>query len=183
MARRARDPVALCTSYSLFPTPTAALTARGKQYDVPTYKRLTSHVSRSAICRGQGRDSRPDGKIREARQHAAAPLPGEEVHRGAVVPLLVSQLPYDQLRCRARRQRQHRPRRQGELAGGAKGVGPPLGQLHLQGQQRPAGARSGARLQGRQSGRHAAQHGVVAVDDGLHRVAHHVRHAEAGAAD
>lgn len=147
------------------------------------YERLTSHVSRSAICRSQGGDSRSGGEIRQTRQHAAAPLPGEEVHGGAVVSLLVPQLPHDQLRRRPGRQREHRPGQPGELAGGAEGVGPPLGQLHLRGQQCPAGARPGARLQGRQSGRHAAQHGVLAVGDGLHRAAHHVHHAQAGTAD
>jgi len=54
-------------------------------------------VSRSAIFRSQSGDSRPGGEIREAWQHAAASLSGEKVDGGAVIRLLVPQLPYDQL--------------------------------------------------------------------------------------
>lgn len=134
-------------------------------------------MSRSAIFRSQSGDSRPGGEIREARQHPAASLSGEKVHGGTAIHLLVSQHPYDQLRRRSGRQCQHRSRKSGKLAGGAKSVGSPFGQLYLQGQQRPTGARPGARFQRRQSSRYAAQHGIVAVSDGLHRFAHHVRHA------
>lgn len=91
-------------------------------------------MSRTAICRSQGGDSRTAGEICETRQHAAASLYGEKIHGGAVVPLLVSQLPDDQLRRRSGRQRQHRPRRPRELARGAEGVGSSLGQLHVRGQ-------------------------------------------------
>lgn len=129
---RARDPVVPTREgYPLLPTPGGCSQPHSsKQYpDVSSrdHKRLTSHVSRSAICRSESGDSRTRGEIREARQHVTTTLPGKEVHGGAVVPVLVPQLPYDQLRRRAGRQRQHRPHQPGELAGGAKGVGSSFG--------------------------------------------------------
>lgn len=174
---RARDPVA--PSYELFSLPGSRtpIAVNNTLTSIQGYKRLTSHVSRSAIFRSQSGDSRPGGEIREARQHAAASLSGEKVHGGAVIRLLVPQFPYDQLRRRSGRQRKHRSRKSGKLAGGTKSVRPPFRQLHLRGQQRSTGACPGARFQRRQSRRYAAQHGIVAVNDGLHRFAHHVRHA------
>lgn len=133
LALRARDPVA--SPYELFSLPGSCtpVVVNNTPTSIRGYKRLTSHVSRSAIFRSQSGDSRPGGEIREAWQHAAASLSGEKVDGGAVIRLLVPQLPYDQLWRRSGRQCQHWSRKSRKLAGGAKSVGSSFGQLHLRG--------------------------------------------------
>lgn len=91
-------------------------------------------------CRRSGGDNRTVGEICATRKYAAAALSGEEVDGNAVVPLLVPQPAYDQLRRRPGCERQHGPVGPRELAGGASRFRSALRKLHLRDQQRSAGA-------------------------------------------